>query len=483
MEKFSPGSRQSNILYSYGVMFPHVRFEAEDVETQRWRIYDMDSAVKPITDFIAKLSKNTIRQLSSYQWFNLKNAIPDKVDIENLLGFFRPDFEFLITTPMRLDETEERISSFTEEQYSILDGVEPNDKVVFHGAAGTGKTVLAIESARRSLCKPQRTLVLCFNKLLASWLKLCLEGFLYEEIGYVDAFCDFMESIVDDPEALKEKSKIIRVKEAGDENYLETYYKEVLPAAALEKIKQGYVEKFDKIIIDEGQDIIRESYLDVLDGLLEGGMAGGKWEFYCDFERQNIFLEDVDSKKYLKLLEKYGRAQPFQYRLSRNCRNTKPIAAEISDIFKTQNNEVLNANLEGIPVQYREYESKQDQGRIVREAIKDLRQQGISDEKITILSPHRLKNSCIGELSEERIIDFSDDHSLFLTRDAITFGTIYKFKGMENSCIIITDISDSLDRKNFEDLLYVGMSRARFGLIVLVDYKVKERLNTLKKYS
>jgi hypothetical protein len=30
--------------------------------------------------------------------------------------------------------------------------------------------------------------------------------------------------------------------------------------------------------------------------------------------------------------------------------------------------------------------------------------------------------------------------SLGLSRDAITFGTIYKFKGMENSCIIITDI-------------------------------------------
>ena len=57
----------------------------------------------------------------------------------------------------------------------------------------------------------------------------------------------------------------------------------------------------------------------------------------------------------------------------------------------------------------------------------------------------------------ERIIDFSDDHSLFFASDAITAGTIHKFEAMENSCIIITDISNSLEKNNFEDLLYVGI--------------------------
>jgi len=219
------------------------------------------------------------------------------VDIQNLLNFLRPDFEFLISIPMRLDESEEKISSFTEEQYSILDGVGLNERVVFHGAAGTGKTVLAIESAKRSLCKPQRTLVLCFNKLLASWINHYLEGFLYEDIGRADAICDFMESVIDDPEKLKEKARAIHQDEAGGDNYLETYYSKVLPEAALEKIRQGYVQKYDKIIIDEGQDIIRGEYLDVIDAFLEGGMTKGKWEFYCDFEKQNIFLEDISNTK------------------------------------------------------------------------------------------------------------------------------------------------------------------------------------------
>ena len=113
-----------------------------------------------------------------------------------------------------------------------------------------------------------------------------------------------------------------------------------------------------------------------------------------------------------------------------------------------------------------------------------MRRQGIAGGQITILSPHRMKNSCVSGLAgRENIIDFSDDHLLFLGRGAhdITFGTIYKFKGMENSCIIIADIASCLDRSNFEDLLYVGMSRARFGLIVLVDQKDNQKLYNLRQ--
>jgi hypothetical protein len=158
-------------------------------------------------------------------------------------------------------------------------------------------------------------------------------------------------------------------------------------------------------------------------------MAKGKWEFYCDFEKQNIFLEDVGANNCLKLLEKYGRGVLFQYRLSRNCRNTKPIASEIADIFKTGSRQVLDANLEGSPIRYLQYDGG---GR------------GAGD---------------------------------------ISFGTIYKFKGMENSCIIIADIAGCLNRCNFEDLLYVGMSRARVGLVVLVNGEAMEKLEALKKHK
>src|SRR2546423_12101455 len=46
-----------------------------------------------------------------------------------------------------------------------------NPRVIFEGPAGTGKTLLAIESARRAAGDGKRTLLVCFNRLLGQWLR------------------------------------------------------------------------------------------------------------------------------------------------------------------------------------------------------------------------------------------------------------------------------------------------------------------------
>jgi phosphate starvation-inducible protein PhoH len=51
----------------------------------------------------------------------------------------------------RLGDTEELILSYTKEQYKFLDHLEDNERCLFQGSAGTGKTMLALESAKRSI--------------------------------------------------------------------------------------------------------------------------------------------------------------------------------------------------------------------------------------------------------------------------------------------------------------------------------------------
>ena len=43
--------------------------------------------------------------------------------------------------------------------------------MIFDGPAGTGKTVLALEGARREAINGRRVVLLCFNELLADWLR------------------------------------------------------------------------------------------------------------------------------------------------------------------------------------------------------------------------------------------------------------------------------------------------------------------------
>jgi len=49
--------------------------------------------------------------------------------------------------------------------------METNPRVVFIGPAGTGKTMLAIEAARRSSATGSRVLLVCYNRLLGKWLE------------------------------------------------------------------------------------------------------------------------------------------------------------------------------------------------------------------------------------------------------------------------------------------------------------------------
>ena len=268
------------------------------------------------------------------------------------------------------------------------------------------------------------------------------------------------------------------------------YYDEVLPVEAIKVIKGGNIKKFDKLIIDEGQDLLRDRYVDVMDRLLDGGFGKGNWNIFCDFKRQNIFADGIGEEQMMDMIK--SRADFAQFSLTVNCRSTKPIAEEISDLFKYDGRKTIPDNLEGIDVSYKLFGDNISEKDLLMEVLKELKRERIEARDITILSSHRADKSIIHDLIEDdgggelarnglKIVNFNEDHQLFLDRgDAVTFGTIYKFKGMENSYIIIIDISKDIDRTNFENLLYVGMTRARFGLILLVDEKMQDRLKALK---
>ena len=71
----------------------------------------------------------------------------------------------------------ERILS--EEQERILEETELDRRKIFLGAAGTGKTFLAIEKARRLETAGKKVLFTCFNKNLAAYLRTQLPEAVY----------------------------------------------------------------------------------------------------------------------------------------------------------------------------------------------------------------------------------------------------------------------------------------------------------------
>jgi len=158
----------------------------------------------------------------------------------------------------------------------------------------------------------------------------------------------------------------------------------------------------------------------------------------------------------------------------------REISDEIKEISGFNYKKYMNIELSGIPVEYIYYENEDDEIIKLEETLKDLKKKGIPQSDVTILCSHKMNNSCLIKFLKSRphfsILNLSEDHERFLTRkkDDYTFSTIHKFKGMENLYIIITDINKIEDTENFKNLLYVGMSRAKVGLVVLMNKRIKK---------
>jgi hypothetical protein len=259
------------------------------------------------------------------------------------------------------------------------------------------------------------------------------------------------------------------------------FYSKYLPTLLRDIYQKGINKKFDKLIVDEGQDLIREEYLNLFDSMVMGGLTNGNWEIYGDFERQAIFAQ-LSKEEMLSLINK--NSQPTKFILKINCRNTKQVGEETSLISGFEKPPFLLEHLEGIPVEYIFYKDGAEQKKLLREQLRKLSKNKLPLHELIIVSPIKFENSCSNSFAGFTIREIKNISEIVETQNFFGFATVQSYKGMESNYIVITDIED-LTSEVAKSLLYVGMSRARYGLILLIaestrnDYReiLKRKLN------
>lgn len=474
---FGQNHRFTKLLYGFGVVFPHVIFSHDDPEIASWQVYDRTSRRHPVSSYIQNLSKQTHRSMEKQNWYDSETSRPNRSDIMELTDFLRGDFERIVKPTDALLEMDAHFLRLTEEQYNCLDHLRNNPRCLFEGGAGTGKTLLALEFARREASLNRKVLMVCYNKMLGKWIAGQVQKPLGDSV-VVDSFHQYLERLICGS-SVENQLKVARKNTETDPTYL---FDELYPLLALDALDEGVIEPFDTLVIDEGQDLIRSEFLDVLDGLLIGGLAGGKWSIFCDFNHQTIY-GDFDANTMLGELE--SRVSGFvRFELMTNCRNTRRVGEEVSLISGSDLPMFLPSNIEGLPVNYLFYTDDNHQSELLRESLSHLRADGIKNEAITILSPMALKRSSIGTggASFTQIIDLSLSERLERSQGSIGFSTIHAFKGLESSVVIITDVKHLLDDQH-RALMYVGMSRAKHRLLVLMHESAREEYQEAVRQS
>jgi hypothetical protein len=448
----------SKLLFGTGVMFPDITFQVDDMDGEQWQLFDQNDG-KDVSSFIKKLSKNVKRKWEEKYGPIYADKLPDAKAVREFANVLRSNFDKAVSLYTQINYAEEALITLTREQLNCLDQLEDNSRCLIQGPAGTGKTLLAIEEVKKTVANGGKVALFCFNTMLGNWLK-CYFDEMDKSLRpvFVGTFHSFLYGLVNSNE--------MSIHHPQDGN-MQRFYREEMPLIALEALEKNDIQ-FDKIVVDEAQDLIVSDYLEIMDLVLKGGITRGKWSMFGDFEMQAIYSNSVSSEDMKELLEQ--RTSFIKYKLKINCRNTRPIGNEIKYITGFDNSNYLYTKVEGPPVNYITYRNIEEQNEKLGSLLAYLKSEYVDISKITILSPVKWESSVVSMLDLAKIREYKIGK-----KDGILFSTIQAYKGLENSVIIIVDI----ETFEHEKIMYVGLSRARTTLYVFETEQADKERNKL----
>ncbi len=366
-----------------------------------------------------------------FEYWQARGMRGNRLDDESLahiVGFLRPQVDAQTSegaVPLldHVRDASRRIERLTEDQMRMVDVAEANPRVLCSGGAGTGKTFLAERLARRWADSGLKVALVCRSAWLRHFLasRLSMPGLTVSLIGGIH----------------------------------------------LDRRRAG-LERFDALIVDEGQDLFDGTSLEALDRTLAGGLETGRWCWFHDLNNQSLTADfDQQAKNYLESLD------PVRMPLRINCRNTRVILEWIQDALGAD----LGTRGAGSGPEVRQHNagSRKDAAECVaREIIELVDIGGLAPGSVTILSPLDYGESCLAEISSPAAsrIRRLDEYSMRGTSgDKVGFARIDQFKGLENESIIVIDLPAPKEGNGHSAAHYVAMSRARSVLSLIQRVK------------
>ena len=376
---------------------------------------------------------------------------PGHDGIEALARIFGTSTQYRVPLSDLLAEDELRLIELTDQQFRLLDLLNRHRRAAIAGCAGSGKTMLAFEKARRLAESGRRVLLTCFNRNLAGYLRDRLVVPANLEIRHFHGVCsDFVDEV-----------GVVPPVEAGEgEAYIDW-----LPVGFLDALSLS-PRRFDSVVVDEGQDFESE-WFDLLDAALKDGVDSQFYVFFDD--NQSIYTSEAIPT---------WLGEPYQ--LSIDCRNTNQIGGLVRALYRGP--ELRLSGVEGRDVIYLTYSDNSSPAQIVGRVIEGLgrlRNAGAKPEEIVVLSPRS-----DGPVWRRR--DYSD-WRLYSSEEQdgnVFFGTIHAFKGQESRIVVLVELEAAAPTGNKhlatpDELLYVGCSRATTQLVVIAAQAAANRLQAL----
>ena len=387
---------------------------------------------------------NVEEEISAIFDIELPNKVETKLtaaDTKLLIDkFLAPTFDLVPIANMKVENQRYVFKRMLKEQVALLNYLEEQDNAVINGLAGTGKTIMAVEKARRHAENDEPVLFLCYNHYLKEYLQ---DNYGHPNISFytIDGLaCKLCDTVTPNYE---------RLKDVLEEMYLE----ETFP--------------YQHIIIDEGQDFGKERLNDIsVIELLKANVVdeGKNGTFYLFYDKNQMVQAES--------LPSYIGESDCKLTLYRNCRNTENIATtSLRLLGENKKPKLFDGAIVGDSP---EMFFAEDVSRTVSTLNAIIEKAWAEDyTDIQILTCKTEQNSIIAD-------ECSTGVYLYKAKK-IPFTTCRKYKGLEADVVIMVDLDNDTFENNAEQVMYVGSSRARYKLSFICNLSEKECEYLIKK--
>lgn len=355
------------------------------------------------------------------------------------------------TMPMPLGrsllEDDRRMIELSESQYDVLDGLSRNRRVVVTGGAGTGKTLLALEKAKR-LARDQgfRTLLTCFNRPLAEYLRASSAGIDGLTVNNFHQLCAEYGVLAGH-----------EMPDLSGPDLPNLFVREELPTWLMDALATRG-ERFEAIVVDEGQDFSATDR-----AAIELAMQDPAESVLYVFQDQTQAIYRDGSP--------WPESGMTTYTLTENRRSTQAIHAVLTRL--AENTRTRAVGPAGRPPEFIVAGDAREQARALSRVLHRLiREESVAPGTIAVLVSSR---QAVPELVEDgRIGAFEVTTQHDDGTERVLIESVTRFKGLERDVVILMRL-DPVEYLEYEPMLYVAASRARLHLVVIGDEALVER--------
>ena len=445
-------------------IFPRSPFDlTPNLSVQPWEVMDLRAfrRFQFATDFCADLKQRMEQCIASDGRLNVLGNPLSRNDIDALVRFCIPVQKVTPDAREEINRREELIERLLRDQQKpVLQLAELNQRVIVSGGAGTGKTLIAMEVARRAAEKGHRVALICYNQLVGNWMRQRLEN----------AEPALPNLVVGRAIQVMAEMTNLEISDNASHDYWEVELPEKLEERLTEPDFKS-AAMFDYLVLDEAQDILAKPRLwQCLMQFLVRGESEGTFALFGDFKHQ-VLLDREPMQRTLAAIDEDNR--PVRWNLAENCRNYRIVgdtAVRLAGFIDPVYSGYVRSGggLHNYDIFF--YDDETAQINKLGQWLKEFKAQGYRPSEITLLSFRAGPLSAAARLG-----------SAFKVRPAwqaaenTGYTSVHSFKGLENKIIILTDVC--LDDRDFQrDLFYTGMTRATESVRVLCGRGSREIL-------